>query len=163
MTKMQFLQSATAPFRRNNWRPPFSGSSLHRGWLRWLPVLSRLRRWVWRLLGLEVADQKLEGSLCRHGFPRKNKNKILESRVKKEAGIRPPEQVQKCEGLEFPGPARDPQLRPSRMPVAPRWEPALNGAGPPGGACLGYSSQAPCMTHRCTLVGCLSHRDGSSP
>ena len=160
---MQFLQSAGAPFRRNNWRPPFSGSSLHRGWLRWLPVLSRQRRWLWKLLGLEMADQKLEGSLCRMVSRGKIKIKSWESRLKRRPESVVQKQGQKRDSLEFPGPARDPQLRPSRMPVAPRWELDLNGAGPPGGACLWYSSQAPCVTHRCTLVGCLSHRDGSSP
>jgi hypothetical protein len=83
LTKMQFLQSAGAPFRRNNWRPPFSGSSLHRGWLRWLPVLSRQRRRLWKLLGLEMADRKLEGSLCRMVSRGKIKIKSWENRLKR--------------------------------------------------------------------------------
>ena len=133
---MQFLQSATAPFRRNNWRPPFSGSSLHRGWLRWLPVPSRQRRWLWKLLGLKMADQKLEGSLCRMVSRGKIKIKSWESRLKRR-----PEsahQNRKRGGLEFPGPARDPQVHTSRMFAARRWELALNGAGAPGAACLWY-------------------------
>ena len=160
---MQFLQSAGAPFRRSNWRPPFSGSSLHRGWLRWLPVLSRQRRPLWKLLGLEMADRKLEGSLCRMVSRGKIKIKSGENRLKRRPESVVQKQGQKREGLEFPGPARDPQGHTNRMPVAQRWELALNGAGAPGAACLWYSSQAPPVTHRFTLVGCLSHRDGSSP
>ena len=34
------------------------------------------------------------------------------------------------------------------------------GAGAPGAACLLYSSQAPVVRHKFTLVGCLSHRNG---
>ncbi len=41
---------------------------------------------------------------------------------------------------QFPGPARDPQVRTSRMPVAQRWELAFNGAGAPGAACSWYSA-----------------------
>jgi hypothetical protein len=93
----------------------------------------------------------------------KIKIKSWENRLKRRPESVIQNQGQKRDRPEFPGPARDPQVRTSRMPVALRWELALNGAGAPGAACLWYSSQAPPVTHRFTLVGCLSHRDGSSP
>ena len=73
----------------------------------------------------------------------KKKSETKQNGFKKRPESVVQKQGQKREGPEFPGPARDPQVRPSRMPVAPRWELALNGAGAPGGACLWYSSQAP--------------------
>ena len=64
---------------------------------------------------------------------------------------------QNRDSLEFPGPAREPQVRTSSMRVAQRWELALKGAGAPGPACLSCGAQVPFEIHWFTLVGCWLH------